>query len=438
MLSLNQLLNQPLWSYETKYNFKKVSVTDSHFRNIPENIIEWNDFESQLKEFRESRDKKELNEKLIYKNLPEPFDGLYTFNNENDVEGILSNSLFKVVIHIFSKTSYKIDITSGEEFGTKNIIAEPDRVTWRSNNNTSKKILLLPIEIKKPFENDDKLFENYVADHKKSQKIVQQAVGYMYRNLLKYSIITTYNNTYALHLLEDGVLMISKPFKYNSTDSSVIAMMWYLIHLSITNARLSLKCKELKDGNKDSSKKRKNYNSNNTDFKKIYKSNITPENISDDKSIKYGGKSKRVYYGKILNKNVIVKTAFFNTPQYAKIYNEINIYKHLSSIQGIYIPKVISSGEQDNRIYLILEKIGESIETKKKYNFNFIPSFIKAIDAIHHLGILHCDLESRNILLWRKHIYIIDFEESKININKNDLRDEKNDALIHLKKMIIH
>lgn len=205
MLYLNQLLNQPLYNFETRYDMNNnLSVTDSHFRSIPENILEWENFSSELLEFREKR---KFNDKLQYENLPIPHKKKYVFNDEPDVVSTLTQSLFEIIIDIFDKTSCKIKITSGEEYGTKNIIAEPDRVSWENNNNTHKKILLIPIEIKKPFINDNKLRQNYPTD-KKSQKIIQQAVGYMYRNLLKYSIITTYNHTYALHLNNDGVLLI--------------------------------------------------------------------------------------------------------------------------------------------------------------------------------------------------------------------------------------
>lgn len=232
MLSLNEILNTRL--FECTYtNCNNTCTTSSRYRSIPYKIISWDNFESSLLNFKNNINLS--SEKLYYKLQP-PVRNKYSFDDEMSVRGALEWSLFEIIRDIFSedKNKYPIQVTSNTKFNNE-IVSEPDRIAWRYSNKRNKNHLLYPIEIKNPQDGD--LREEYMLSgenkHTNSKKIIQQAVGYMFRNKVSYGIITTYRETYALNLQNDGSVLITRPFKYYEIKPTIIEVFWYITQLAL-------------------------------------------------------------------------------------------------------------------------------------------------------------------------------------------------------------
>lgn len=420
-VTLDQILNTPLSLFDN--NCINTGVSDSRYRKIPNNIIKWNNFENELLNFKSSR--LELNGPAKYHPLlPPPHRGKYVFEEEADVKGTLKQTLFSVIIDIFDQSKCKIDITNRSLYGPGDIVAEPDMVAWRYSDKKSRKHLLLPIEIKKPDKENSDLYREYFRlnnHHTDSKKIIQQIVGYMCRNKVSYGIITTYQEIYALYLKDDGILHMTRPYKYNETDIGAISVLWYTLHKAIKAK--PYRGPELQDAHRNPSPLSfDSANVNSASSKSL--SNITPQIVGGSK------KNKDVYSIKLDQKEVTVKTARNKTRESAMIKNEVKIYNHLSKLQGVYIPKLLKHGTHNDQTYMITEKCGDNIRWVQKGR-NLISSILNAVDAIHKLGVCHGDLELRNILLFNKQIFIIDFEESIINGSAHELEDEMS-TLIYL------
>ncbi|MCJ1463584.1 hypothetical protein MMC07_002192 [Pseudocyphellaria aurata] len=113
------------------------------------------------------------------------------------------------------------------------------------------------------------------------------------------------------------------------------------------------------------------------------------------------------------------------------LLHESVVYDQLYEIQGVYVPVCLgnidlpgiltNNGAQYVHM-LFLSWGGERIELYAKHanllkELDVVRQAVEALQAIHDLGILHCDLSSQNIL-WSEeleHIMFIDFERSQIN-----------------------
>lgn len=410
MLSLNEILNTRL--YDCTYaEHNNTSTTSSRYRSIPYRIIKWEDFESRLINF---KNEKHLSQERKYCKLQPPTRNKYKFDDEMSVQGALEWSLFEIIRDIFSEDNnkYPVNITSNSKF-KDSIVSEPDRIAWRYSNKKKRNHLLYPIEIKKPQDGD--LRDEYVLSgdnkHTNSKKIIQQAVGYMYRNQCTYSIITTYRETYALHLQDDGSVFITRPFKYYEIKPTIIEIFWYITHLAIVAKPYTGII--LENGHTNPSNLRFN---NVNDASDINITNIVEQS---------GGKYKKIYSGKILNKDVYIKIADTNTPQYINLKREIDVYLHLKDLQGKSIPRLLYYGQNDDKIYLITQKVGKSLHYRGNLK-NILEYIKKSIDILHSFNVYHGDLEPRNLLLSGKKIYIIDFEHSIIGASSDLLMSEKN------------
>ncbi len=92
---------------------------------------------------------------------------------------------------------------------------------------------------------------------------------------------------------------------------------------------------------------------------------------------------------------------------YHELCNEVQIYNHLDSLQGVVIPRMLYSGLISNFIYgLVLEEIRSPL-TLNNLPASLSPSdkeqlfvkIISAISAIHQFGVLHQDIREENILI---------------------------------------
>jgi len=99
--------------------------------------------------------------------------------------------------------------------------------------------------------------------------------------------------------------------------------------------------------------------------------------------------------------------------------NETIIYNYLSGLKGV--PSVKWFGKDDTNYYMIINLLGESIESilEKRGTFSLKLvlqiglQIIEILETIHNKGLVHRDIKPDNFLLGlgenSKHLYIIDF-----------------------------
>lgn len=108
--------------------------------------------------------------------------------------------------------------------------------------------------------------------------------------------------------------------------------------------------------------------------------------------------------------------------------NESIIYQYLNNVQGI--PTVKWFGKDEKNYYMVLNLLGESLQTiKNNSTFSLINVLkigiqtITLIKSIHDKGLVHRDIKPDNFLLGlnndKKYIYIIDFGLCKSYITNN-------------------
>jgi casein kinase I family protein HRR25 len=116
--------------------------------------------------------------------------------------------------------------------------------------------------------------------------------------------------------------------------------------------------------------------------------------------------------------------------------NEATIYQYLNNADGI--PFVKWFGKDDNNYYMVLNLLGESLQSiiNKKYCFSLTLvlqigiQIILILKTIHERGLVHRDIKPDNFLLGlnthKKKIYIIDFGFCKSFITDNIHNKERN------------
>lgn len=123
-----------------------------------------------------------------------------------------------------------------------------------------------------------------------------------------------------------------------------------------------------------------------------------------------------------------------------RLEREIAIYKRLSSIQGTHVPVCLGSidlekpyryegiAELERMMFLSyggkrLDKLLDKHTSKDK--LIIVEQLDKSTKAIHNLGVLHTDLELRN-MLWdedRRQLMVIDFERAQVHRPRRILGD---------------
>jgi serine/threonine protein kinase len=91
---------------------------------------------------------------------------------------------------------------------------------------------------------------------------------------------------------------------------------------------------------------------------------------------------------------------------------EVNIYKILFDIQGIYIPNLLCYGFYGGMYYAIgMTLLGSALNKCKHITERQRVMGLLALNAIHDRGVLHNDIREENILLddTNDAVYLIDF-----------------------------
>lgn len=131
---------------------------------------------------------------------------------------------------------------------------------------------------------------------------------------------------------------------------------------------------------------------------------------------------------KLTNETVAIKIEKTNLK--SLLHYEASMYKILKDIKGI--PSIKGFGSREYYNFLVMEKLGHSLDKLKKIcggkfelkTILFIAiQIINRIEQIHKLGILHRDIKPDNFLIGigkhRNLIYIIDFGLSKYYVDSD-------------------
>ncbi|KAG0082598.1 hypothetical protein BGZ93_002353 [Podila epicladia] len=129
--------------------------------------------------------------------------------------------------------------------------------------------------------------------------------------------------------------------------------------------------------------------------------------------------------------NVVLKKCdFMNGSQAAELMkHEIQVYRHLQPLQGVFIPRLHIGGLADClEFVLVTEYVGKTIE-ELKLTFEDGETIIKCLAALHGAGVLHGNIRPENIT--RLHgdngmyeFRFIDFGFSKIGAKRWEYRRE--------------
>lgn len=121
------------------------------------------------------------------------------------------------------------------------------------------------------------------------------------------------------------------------------------------------------------------------------------------------------------------------------LLNEINVLKQLSG-KSPYFPTYIDSGLIDDYRYLVMELFGPSVSTLRKQSdgkrfpfrtaLGIAGEMLKAIEALHELNVVHCDIKPSNFLIDERAehpLKLIDFglAEEYVDRGSKKIRPEK-------------
>ncbi|KAJ2719974.1 hypothetical protein GGI07_004884 [Coemansia sp. Benny D115] len=128
-----------------------------------------------------------------------------------------------------------------------------------------------------------------------------------------------------------------------------------------------------------------------------------------------------------------------------EMYNEVKVYKHLESLQGDCIPRLLMQGlvTYENRLYvaIVLELIEEAPELHKCKESDRADNCprqacndaMHALDRIHSLGVAHKDARVFNVLFEAAggglRPRIIDFAFSKVDASQEEINIDRSEWL---------
>jgi predicted Ser/Thr protein kinase len=97
--------------------------------------------------------------------------------------------------------------------------------------------------------------------------------------------------------------------------------------------------------------------------------------------------------------------------------NEVKIYKHLSELQGVFVPVVIGTGKDvfagTTRHIIIMSYAGISADNCD-LTVDILDRIAGAFSAIHANCVYHQDISLRNVLITENNVSVIDFESGVI------------------------
>ena len=290
--------------------------------------------------------------------------------------------------------------------------------------------------------------------------IIGQIYNYMSSLQLQYGILSSYDNQWFLYRPKNNntELHISHPLAHDSTSPPVLKSYAYLAWIAeqdptspshnITNSNrkqtLDLQQSQQNSGNSRSgqipgslSDPRHSHNLRSASGDQGSNKNQDPtEEVFDCSEFKFecslgygqtGGTYRCKFYGQTLAVKAL--DLYKNGRFFYQMQKEIEIYKHLSKIQGKYIPKLVCYGYYGGGMGYVMGMtiVGTMLSFHKieKWQKN---QALRALKIIHSHNILHNDIRKENILVNDEgNIFFIDFGKSIITDKKKLFFQEKSE-----------
>ncbi|RIA91691.1 hypothetical protein C1645_821720 [Glomus cerebriforme] len=145
--------------------------------------------------------------------------------------------------------------------------------------------------------------------------------------------------------------------------------------------------------------------------------------------LSYGENNKKVLECEFREKTIVLKsTDLTKKPKCLdEFLNEVEIYKVLAKLQGIYIPELLFYGDLANGMSFVIGMtiVGTTLN-HHKINRQLKNRAIMTLRKIHKYNILHNDICKENILINEKgYVYLIDFRLSIQTYDENRFREEE-------------
>ena len=130
---------------------------------------------------------------------------------------------------------------------------------------------------------------------------------------------------------------------------------------------------------------------------------------------------------KFKKSSVVIKSPFLSKNSGVKLHKEVSLMLKLKDVQGV--PQVLDSLIDDDNEYLVVEKLGKSMEMLIKEHLNFslksviiiAQQLLNIIKDVHDRGIIHRDIKPGNILISNcnnDQVFLIDYGLAKYYKNK--------------------
>nr|XP_024403753.1 uncharacterized protein LOC112295933 [Physcomitrium patens] len=142
------------------------------------------------------------------------------------------------------------------------------------------------------------------------------------------------------------------------------------------------------------------------------------------------GWSRCVASGRLYGQAVAVKFAYLNTQRAEALLKEVVAYQKMEKLWGVFVPRLTGYGTTctGRAVFVVIESIdgvelGEIAVTQEVKT----PA-LEALDAVHECGLLHGDIEARNIMVvWRKQppVRFLDFGFSCVTRSKKLRKAER-------------
>lgn len=342
------------------------SFTTNHsvYTRDPIKVNLWSTLDSEVRAFIQSIDTK--------KRVKAPFmeqDGVPIFSETNVNDFVLIN-----VVTFLRKLDGNFSHFS--PYSSRDFLGRPD---FGIVDNSNGDRLILVFELKCPWVigYDVDLLNSKNAE---SKHIIAQLNGYMYLNNISYCILSTYNHWWFFKRVTENDLLISSCYPCDSSRPTVLECVYYMIALGKASPqRLPITTREVK------------VILENGDNKLVqFEERLSKGNYSDVWRITLLPEGRQGVF-----KMVDVKCGRENAKSF--INTEIEIYKKLQSLQGLYIPKFEDVGRIGDILYgFITSYDGKAIQEKlnmvEKEELKFI------VGELHKLGVAHGDLRFPNVV----------------------------------------
>jgi predicted Ser/Thr protein kinase len=305
------------------------------------------------------------------------------------------------------------------EFGRHSIASEckgePDFALVNSDSE-----LVCVIEIKTVFTLDRKLISlNSLLSPAESsvRHIIEQLMGYMCHNRLKYALLSSFENTWFCYR-DDLDLFFSPAVTFDSSDPTLFRCIGYFVLALVQNQHTEDFHSSVRHSIRISSDTNTLDSHSNTEYSSdVSVINSIPEDFCvDDLCDCIGnGYCGNVYKSFFRGEAVAVKLCdvYNNKNGLNALKNEVLIYEKLKPIQGDFIPRLVFFGESSG-FFMVATTYIQSARTPDINECGIRNKLEEIEKELLKYGVRHGDLRKENIIIdAHEKVHVIDFSHSE-------------------------